>query len=337
MEGDPNSLIPYFSFLVLLVLAGSVLSMLRTAFTAVSKPRLHSLIDTGEEKYRPVLNAAEKSGFYQESLTIGILFLAIISGCLGSAGFSAPLGEALISSGVSPNAAAVLSVLIISCGIIAAFFLLGEVILRQPALLIPESVIYTMLPVLRVTSILVYPLYLLSRNISAFINKKFPRNSGRNNGAVSADAGHSAAASRQDMAETELYHALLEGEKSGFVESEERTMVEGVFYLGDRPVSAFMTHRSEIIWLDIGADRQEAREAAEKSGSQLFFPVARGDLDEIVGMVSAMDILRTLLSDPWPGLKSIMKPPYFIPETMSALKAFEAFKKADANYLFVMD
>jgi putative hemolysin len=139
------------------------------------------------------------------------------------------------------------------------------------------------------------------------------------------------------MTEEELRHALLEGEKSGVVESRERTMVEGVFYLGDRPVSAFMTHRSGIKWLDINADAQSARKAAEEAGSQSSLPVADGELDEVAGAVLVQDIYKTLLEGAWPGLESIMKQPHFIPETMSALKAFEVFKKADANDIFVMD
>ena len=143
--------------------------------------------------------------------------------------------------------------------------------------------------------------------------------------------------SRKEMTEEELRLALLEGEKSGVVESKERTMVEGVFYLGDKPVSAFMTHRSEIRWLDIHSSPEEARKLADSSRDQSCFPVVDGDLDEVDGAVSAQDIYRALLDDPWPGLKAIMRPPYFIPETMPALKAFEAFKKANANDLFVMD
>ena len=142
---------------------------------------------------------------------------------------------------------------------------------------------------------------------------------------------------RKEMTEEELHLALLEGEKSGVVESKERTMVEGVFYLGDRPVSAFMTHRSEIKWLDIDSSSTKAREVAESAGDQSSFPVAKRDLDEVAGAVSDKEIFRALLGDSWPGLKSIMRAPYFIPETMPALKAFEAFKKADANDLFVMD
>ena len=143
--------------------------------------------------------------------------------------------------------------------------------------------------------------------------------------------------SRREMTEEGLHLALLEGEKSGVVESRERTMVEGVFYLGDRPVSAFMTHRSEINWLDINSSPEESRIAVENSINQSCFPVADGELDEVAGVVSSLDVFRALLNDPWPGLKSIMSPPHFIPETMPAIKAFEAFKKADANDLFVMD
>jgi len=144
-------------------------------------------------------------------------------------------------------------------------------------------------------------------------------------------------ASGGGMTEAELRNALLEGEKSGVVESKERTMVEGVFYLGDRPVSAFMTHRSEILWLDIDSSAEEARAAAANAGNQFFLPVASGDLDEVAGAVSALDIYKSLLDAPWPGLQTIMRRPYFIPETMSAIKAFEAFKRADATSLFVMD
>ena len=141
----------------------------------------------------------------------------------------------------------------------------------------------------------------------------------------------------QGMTDAELRIALQEGEKSGGEGSKKRIMVEGVFHLGEKPVSAFMTHRSEIEWLSIDADPKEAREAAENAEDQHFLPVVSDDLDDVVGTVSVRDILRALLDDPWPGLKSIMRPPYFIPETMSALKAFESFKKADANDLFVMD
>jgi putative hemolysin len=139
------------------------------------------------------------------------------------------------------------------------------------------------------------------------------------------------------MTEDELRRALQEGERSGIVESEERTMVEGVFYLGDRPVGAFMTHRSEIHWLDLDAGAEKVRSMAVEHRSQQFFPVASGTLDEIVGVVSVQNILLAFLEDAWTGLKALMTPPHFVPETMSSIRAFEAFKRGDGAFLLVID
>jgi putative hemolysin len=139
------------------------------------------------------------------------------------------------------------------------------------------------------------------------------------------------------MTEDELRTALEEGEKSGIVESEERTMVEGVFYLGDRPVGTFMTHRSEIQWLDVNADAEKVREMAREYRAQQFFPVASGAVDEIVGVVSVQDILLAFLENTWKGLQSLMSPPHFVPETMSSIRAFEAFKRGESNFLLVID
>jgi putative hemolysin len=141
----------------------------------------------------------------------------------------------------------------------------------------------------------------------------------------------------EEAGDEEFRMALEEGEKSGAVESREKSMVEGVLYLGDRPVSAFMTHRSEMEFLDISAGPEEAREKALAFRFQGFFPVVRETQDNVAGVVSVEDILIALTEKEWKGLSAIMKPPHFIPETMSALKAFEAFEREDEYYLCVMD
>jgi putative hemolysin len=114
-------------------------------------------------------------------------------------------------------------------------------------------------------------------------------------------------------------------------------MVEGVFYLGDRPVGAFITHRSEIELLDINLDYKEIKEKALKHRSQRCFPVVDGSPDDIVGAVYLEDIIIDLPQFNPQGLRVIMKKAHFIPETMTALKAFESFKQGQADFLFVMD
>jgi putative hemolysin len=121
------------------------------------------------------------------------------------------------------------------------------------------------------------------------------------------------------------------------VESKERTMVEGVFYLGDRPVGAFMTHRSEIEWLDINAPRQDIRAKVLEHRAQRCYPVADGALDKIIGAAYLEDVILDQIEGSPRGLRAVMKKAQFVPETMPALKTFEAFKRGEANFLFVMD
>jgi putative hemolysin len=139
------------------------------------------------------------------------------------------------------------------------------------------------------------------------------------------------------VTEDELRYALIEGEKSGIVESKARTMVEGVFYLGDRPLGTFMTHRSEIQWLDINAPAQDIRAKVLEYRAQRCFPVADGTLDRIIGAAYVEDIILDLASVTPAGLQAVMKKALFAPETMPALKAFESFRRGKASFLFAMD
>jgi putative hemolysin len=139
------------------------------------------------------------------------------------------------------------------------------------------------------------------------------------------------------ITEVQLRNALLEGEKSGIVESKERTMVEGVFYLGDRPVETFMTHRSEIQWIDVNTSPAGVCAKAIEFRQQRCFPVADGSLDAIIGAAYLEDIIIDQMAGPQKGLRAIMKQAQFVPQTMPAIKAFESFKRAQADYIFVMD
>jgi len=183
----------------------------------------------------------------------------------------------------------------------------------------PEKITASLLQLMKILIVPMMPFTLLFLKINSFFKTIFKNKTDNS------------------ITEEELRDALIEGEKSGIVESNERTMVEGVFYLGDRPVAAFMTHRSEIEWLDINAPYNEIKEKALLHRKQRCFPVVDGNPDQIAGAVYLEDIILDL-SQPKPqGLRAIMKKAQFVPETMTALKAFESFKEGQVDFLFVMD
>jgi putative hemolysin len=208
----------------------------------------------------------------------------------------------------------------------AACLVLGDFLPRIITRREPERIAAATLPLMTIFALPFRPLYFLGSKI--FWRPEFSSKEGQ--------AG---------ITEDELRLALIKGEKSGIVESKERTMVEGVFYLGDRPLGAFMTHRSEVQWLDVNASPQDTLAKAMENREQRCFPVVDGVPDDIIGAVYLEDIVLDMHSGPPSGppdgkpsgLRSIMRKPLFAPETMPALKAFESFKQGEGNFLFVMD
>ncbi|MDR2418291.1 MAG: hemolysin family protein [Treponema sp.] len=289
--------LPFFLFILVIILK-ILCTLLESVLFSTRKTALRFRIETvSDTRQHKALSAALKVLESPEHFPLRNFgaFLGILAGVV------AGIGVATVVRYNAPEA------MLISLAVSLATLVLGEIGPRILASIMPEQFIITLLTLFSL------PLTLIARGLS-----------------------HAKGASAEgNMTADEFHIALVEGERSGVVESKERTMVEGVLYLGDRQTGTFMTHRSEIQWLDINADAETVRNLVLNVKGQRSFPVANGTLDEISGVVSIEDILRALLNDNWPGLRSIMKKPYFIPETMSALKAFEAFKQE--TLLMVMD
>ena len=301
---------------VLLILAlifiSGIFSLFDSAMNACRKTRLEK--ERGK-LYKHVLKAQGNPRHWAILCRLWINLLRIL------AAFSAGIGVIhFLENKNTANwaTAIVIAVSVLLLSLTAA--LIGDVFPKLISRAAPEKITAVLLPFMKVLSFPLIPFILPAVKFDSFFQSAFQ---------LEKASG--------SMTEDELRNALLEGEKSGIVESNERTMVEGVFYLGDRPVGAFMTHRSEVVWLDCNAPYEEIREKVLENREQRCFPVVRGDPDEIAGAVYLEDIILDM-SEPNPkGLRAILKKAQFVPETMSALKAFESFKRGEANFLFVMD
>ena len=216
----------------------------------------------------------------------------------------------------------ILIIYILALGIFIT--LLGDTLPRLLSHTKPEKIAVTMLPLMKILSFVMIPITFPAVKFASFFNTKVRPEID--------DKGIT-----EEELQDELRNTLIEGEKSGVVESGERNMVEGVFYLGDRSVGTFMTHRSEIEWLDINMPYEEIKNKAIEFREQRCFPVVNASPDEIIGAVFLEDIILDCSNDAPAGLRAIMKKAQFVPETMPAIKTFESFKQGQSNFLFVMD
>jgi putative hemolysin len=127
-----------------------------------------------------------------------------------------------------------------------------------------------------------------------------------------------------------------QGTQAGVFEESEQDMVEGVFSLGEQRVYSLMTPRTEIVWLDIEDTIDEIHKKIEENEVSRF-PVRQDTLDVILGIVKSRDLLLASLSGQAINLKDLLKPAFYIPETMSAGKALEIFKEKGTEMLLVID
>jgi putative hemolysin len=304
--------------LILIIFALIILSGFFSLFdSALNTSRKTRLQKESHKHYRSLLKALENTRVLTLACRMWISILRVLAAFLTGANVMRYF-EMARARGPSLMTALVIAACALVLG--AASVLLGDVLPKLISHIAPEKIAAALLPLMKALCLPLKPFSVPVGAFAAFFRSAFHLEAG--------DSG---------ITEDELRHALMEGEKSGIVESKERTMVEGVFYFGDRPVGAFMTHRSEIEWLDCNAPYEEIYAKAMENRSQRCFPVVSGSPDEIIGTVYIEDIILDHAQPSPLGLRAIMQKAQFVPETMSALKAFESFKQGQAGFLFVMD
>ncbi|MFQ3547346.1 MAG: hemolysin family protein [Termitinemataceae bacterium] len=307
--------------ILLLILMNGFFSLSEMSFVSSQKVKLQVKAQKGYKRYKRVLQVKEQPGPYLSTIQIAITLIGILAGAFGGSTLATPLQEQFSKIPLLGPYAEGLAVSLVVLGITYFSIVLGELVPKRIALSNPEAIASFVFPILDGLALVFKPLVTVLSLSSGSILKIFRI---RENPSTT-------------MTEEDLHLALLEGQQAGIVKEKERTMVEGVFYLGDRPVETFMTYRSDVPWIDSTATPDELLELLKTHEKQHYFPVCQDTLDTIIGVVSRTDLFLYLIEKSEKPLKTILKKPVYIPETMSALKAFEVFKREDVEFILVMD
>lgn len=142
---------------------------------------------------------------------------------------------------------------------------------------------------------------------------------------------------RRGVSEEELKAMLVEGAETGVLETEERDIIERVLRLPDKPVRAIMTPRTEIIWLDRSAGREDII-SRMRAAPHSRFVVCDGAVDNVAGIILAKDVLdRILDNDEGPIVSNVLRQPMTIPDSITALDALDRLKTDEFGMALVFD
>ncbi|MFM2279823.1 MAG: hypothetical protein RLZZ444_2054, partial [Pseudomonadota bacterium] len=143
-------------------------------------------------------------------------------------------------------------------------------------------------------------------------------------------------ADSDEVTEAEVHAVLAEGAESGVFEKSEHEMLRRIMSLADRSVKSIITHRTEIVSLDIKDSLQDVTAVVAKAGHSRY-PVVEGDTDTVIGAVSARDILIASQNPKTFSLKAILQDLPTLPEMTNCLRAFEIFKESNIHMAIVVD
>ena len=116
----------------------------------------------------------------------------------------------------------------------------------------------------------------------------------------------------------------------------EKEMIEGIMRIADLPIRSVMTPRVEVVWLDAADPAERVRQKIAATGHSRY-PVCRGTLDEVLGVLHLRRIVTRDPAGNWPELADIVDPPLMIPEGAPVIRAIEQFRKAPVHLGIVLD
>jgi putative hemolysin len=137
----------------------------------------------------------------------------------------------------------------------------------------------------------------------------------------------------EDPSDEQLEVFLEEGAKEGVIEKEDQEMIESVLEFGDTLVKEIMTPRVDMIHIHIDATL-EAIIAVIKKEKKSRFPVVGERIDHVEGIILAKDVFNYWGRD---DFKEILRPPFFIPETMRILELLKEMQKTKQKFAMVID
>ncbi len=306
--------------LLLLIVANGVFAMSEIAVVSARKARLRSRADDGDAGARIALDLAENPNRLLSTVQIGITLIGIFAGAYGGATLAAPLGAYLERIPSLARFSSELALGIVVAAITFLSLIVGELVPKRIALLHPERIASAIARPMHYISVAATPLVeLLSLSTDAVLRILGIRSP-----------------KEPPITEEELTTLIEQGTEAGIFEEEEQELVSRVFWLGDQRAASLMTPRHRLVWLDVEDSPEEIR-AKLREHRFSRYPVCRGSVDRVIGMVDVRDLIARMAEGEPMDIRAVMRQPLFVPESIRALRLLELFRESGVHFAIVVD
>src|SRR5436190_14341536 len=310
----------YLAVVLVLILLDGVLAMAEVALVSARPARLQPLASGGNAGAEAALELKADPSRLLATVQIGITIIAVLLGTFGEATLGERLQDYLAEQGgLLPDYAHAISMAAVVIGISFFSLILGELVPKRIAMIYPEGIAAALARFMRAMARIGTPIEWLLSTTTDLLLRLLPLRG-----------------EPPPVTDQEIGFMLREGVAAGHIPQAETAIVEMALRLGDRRVSAVMTPRTQIEFLDLDDPEEEIRRHIRDSAYSRF-PVVQGGTHQLAGILQAKDLLTAALDGQPFNLRSVLRPPLFLPNTVTVLRALEVFKTSGEPMALVVD
>lgn len=303
-----------------LIVLNGLFAMSEIALVTARKGRLKLRAENGDGASALALRLGDDPSRFLSTIQIGITSISILNGIVGQAILARPLSNWLQSLGAARNGSEIGATALVVVVITYLSIVLGELVPKRLGQINPE-------PIARVVA---RPMLWLASLARPFVKLL----SGSTDLCLRLLGVHASVAAT--VTEEEIHAMLLEGTDAGVIERREHAMVRNVFRLDDRQISSMMVPRADIVYLDTD-DPIDANLHKIEAAVHTRFPVCKGGLSNVLGMINAKQLLTQTIRGERPNLTASMQPATFVPESLSGLELLDSFRSTCTQNALVID
>jgi len=306
--------------LLLMILTNAILVLIEIAVVSARPSLLRQMEQDGKWGASRAIAILEDPNVFLSTAQIGITLAGILSGAYGGATLREPLENYLKTVPFLAQYAEIVALPVIV--IIATYLSLvaGELVPKRLALQFAEKISCLGAPPMHLLSIILKPFVWFFDFSGDLILRPFNLHK----------------SIKRPVTAAELQQMAKQGHKEGDIEKDELTMVNRVFNLSDRTLASVMTPRVLVEWLKLDMSKDELRGIIMLSEFAQF-PVAKESLESPLGTVDARDLLCQLTAGGELNMDAMLRPPLFLPESISAMDALHQMQKLKDPMALVID
>ncbi len=306
--------------ILLLILANGVFAMSEIAVVTARKVRLQQRADEGDMRARAALDLAHDPEKFLSTVQVGITMVGVLAGAYGGNRLARPLAAEIAQvPQLVPYAEGIALGLVVTV-ITVLSLIIGELVPKRIGLNNPEAIASWVARPMMMLARVGGPLVGLLTSSTNVVLRLF---------GIKGEA-------EPNLTEDEIKALISQGAETGAVGATEENIVQRVFELGDQRVSALMTPRPDLEWIDVDAGEEELREFLA-SHSHTQFVVCHGGLDEVLGIVRSADLLPAAFKGARIDLRALTREALFVPDSMPAVQLLESFRGSHKHVALVMD